>query len=212
MADITSRSRGAIIGLVYNLHHIAISMLHQIREEHRIAGYDQEASTSHGPSFRPPVSSTSVRMQPIRGRGRERVDRRGRGRDGGQGHGRDSEGGCRTLESTLPTFIPLILTHHSILPYFPTLTHHQILLCPIDLHITFYTPRHLQIFTISGVARVSLHNSRYTLSSHPSSSPTLPPIDETMVDLVSELSTLPARRPRAPHISRVLHPSAPSAP
>ena len=51
-----------------------------------------------------------------------------------------------------------------------------------------------------------------TLSSHPLSSPTLPPIDEIMVDLVSELGALPTRRPRAPRIRRVLHLSAPSAP
>ena len=51
-----------------------------------------------------------------------------------------------------------------------------------------------------------------TLSSYPLSSPTLPLIDETMVDLVSELDALPARRPRTPRIRRVLHPSAPSAP
>ena len=50
-----------------------------------------------------------------------------------------------------------------------------------------------------------------TLSSHPLSSPTLPLIDETMVDLVSKLGALLARRPRAPRIRRVLHPSAPSA-
>ena len=70
MNGIASRSRGVTIGLVYDLHHIAISVLHQIREEHRIVDYDQETSTSHGPSFRTSVSSTSVRMQPIRGRGR----------------------------------------------------------------------------------------------------------------------------------------------
>ena len=51
-----------------------------------------------------------------------------------------------------------------------------------------------------------------TLSSHPLSFPTLPPIGDTIVDLVSELGTLPARRPRALHIRRVLHPSAPLAP
>ena len=51
-----------------------------------------------------------------------------------------------------------------------------------------------------------------TSSSHPLSSPTLPPIDETMVDLVSELGALPIRRSHAPRIRRVLHPSAPSAP
>ena len=106
MADIASRSRYATTGFVYDLHHIAKSVLHQIGEEHRIADYDQEASTSHGPSIRPPVSSTPVRMQPIRGRGRGRVDQRGHGRDGGRGHGRDGEGGHGTPEPTLPTSIP----------------------------------------------------------------------------------------------------------
>ena len=53
-----------------------------------------------------------------------------------------------------------------------------------------------------------------TLSSLTLSSLTLPPIDEideTMVNLVSELGALLARRPRAPYTRRVLHPSAPSA-
>ena len=62
MTDIASRSCGAITGLVYDLHHIARSVLHQIGEEHLIAGYDQEASIAHGPSIRPSVSSTPVRM------------------------------------------------------------------------------------------------------------------------------------------------------
>ena len=75
MADIASRSRGAITSLVYDLHHIVRSVLHHIREEHQIVGYYQEASTSHRPSFRPLVSSTQVRMLSIRGRGRGRVDR-----------------------------------------------------------------------------------------------------------------------------------------
>ena len=51
-----------------------------------------------------------------------------------------------------------------------------------------------------------------TLSAHPLSSPTLPLIDETIVDLVLELAAIPTRRPRAPRIPRVLHPLAPSAP
>ena len=51
-----------------------------------------------------------------------------------------------------------------------------------------------------------------TLSSHLLSSPTLPLINKTLVDLVSELGALPARRYRAPRIRRVLHLSAPSAP
>ena len=50
-----------------------------------------------------------------------------------------------------------------------------------------------------------------TLSSHPLSSPTSHPIDETMMDLVLELGALPVRRPRAPCIRQVLHPSALSA-
>ena len=87
MVDIASCSCGATISLVYDLHHIARSVLHQIREYHRIIGYDQEASTSHGPSIRPLVPSTPVRMQPIKGRWRGRVNRRGRGQDGRRGHG-----------------------------------------------------------------------------------------------------------------------------
>ena len=62
MADIASCSCGATIGLVYDLHHIVRLVLHQIGEEHRITGYDQEASTSHGPSIRPSMSSASVCM------------------------------------------------------------------------------------------------------------------------------------------------------
>ena len=113
---------------MYDLHHITRSVLHQIGEEHRIADYNQETSTSHRPSFRPLVSSTPVRMQPIRGKGRGRVDQRGHGRDGGRGRGRDGEGGRGTLELTLHTSIPPILTHYLILSYFPILTHHSILL------------------------------------------------------------------------------------
>ena len=65
MTDIASRSHGVTTGLVYDLHHIARLVLHKIGDEHCIVGYDKEASTSHGPSFRPLVSSTLVRMQPI---------------------------------------------------------------------------------------------------------------------------------------------------
>ena len=108
MAYVASRSRYATIGSVYDLHHIARSVLHQIGEEHGMADYDQEASTSYGQSIRPLMSSTPVCMQPIRGRGRRRrrVDRRGCGQDGRRGHGRDGEGGRGTPEPTLPTSIP----------------------------------------------------------------------------------------------------------
>ena len=72
MADIAIRSRFATVGALCDIHHIARSILHQIGEDHCIIGYAQEASTSHGPSIRPPVWSTPSRMQPIRGRGRGR--------------------------------------------------------------------------------------------------------------------------------------------
>ena len=82
MVDIVGLSRFANAGALCDIHHIAQSVLHQIREDLCITGYAQEASTSHGPSIRPSMSSTPSRMQPIRGRGRGRgrwgVDRRGR--------------------------------------------------------------------------------------------------------------------------------------
>ena len=40
------------------------------------------------------------------------------------------------------------------------------------------------------------------------SSPTLSPINETMVDFVSKFGARPTRRPLAPRIRLVLHPSA----
>ena len=95
MVDIVDRSRFATAGAMCDIYHIARSALQQIEEEHRVAGYAQEASTSHAPSSRPPVSSTPSRVQPIRGRGRGRggVDRRGRGGEGAAGHGVDSGSG-----------------------------------------------------------------------------------------------------------------------
>ena len=78
MADIAIRSRFATVGALCDIHHIARLVLHQIRKDHRIAGYTHEASTSHGPSIRPTVSSTPSRTQPIRGRGRRRERERER--------------------------------------------------------------------------------------------------------------------------------------
>ena len=75
MVDIASRSRGAILYLMYDIYHIAISVLRLIGEDHCIAVY-YEVSTSYRSSIKPPMSSTVIRMQPIRGRGR------GRGRGG----------------------------------------------------------------------------------------------------------------------------------
>ena len=65
MVDIVGHSRFATAGALCNIHHIARSVLHQIGEDHRIARYAQEASTSHGPSIRPPMSSTPSRCSPF---------------------------------------------------------------------------------------------------------------------------------------------------
>ena len=160
MADIAIRSRFDTPGALCDIHHIARSVLHQIGEDYRIAGYTQEASTSHEPFIRPPVSSTPSRMQPVRGRGRGRgrggVDRRGRARDGGSGHGPDSESGLGTLEATLPTSIPsytypspeLFISPHTChhLPYPLTLTHH--LLYPRITHHLPYSHRLTRLYLI----------------------------------------------------------------
>ena len=110
MVDIVDRSRFATASAMCDIHHIARSALQQIGEEHHVAGYAQEASTSHAPSSRPPVSSTPSRMQPIRGRGRGRgrggVERRGRAGDGAAGHGVDSRSGTCTLDASFTTLLP----------------------------------------------------------------------------------------------------------
>ena len=170
MANIASHLRYATIGLVYDLHHIARSVLHQIGEEHRIAGYDQEAYTSHGPSIRTPVLSTPVRMQPIRGRGR--VDQRGRGRDGGRGHGRDGEGCCGTPELTLPTSIPPH-TYPSPEIFIPLQTYTSPSIPP-----NTYTSLPYPVLSEPTSIVVDI-----TLPSHPLSSSTLPPIGDTIVTL-----------------------------
>ena len=138
MADIAIRSRSDTPGALCDIHHIARSVLHQIGEDHPIAGYTQEASTSHEPFIRPPVSSTPSRMQLVRGRGRGRggVDRRGRARDGGAGHCPDSESGLGTPEPTMPTLIPSY-TYHSPSRLYPhTPTHHL----PYPLTLTHHLP------------------------------------------------------------------------
>ena len=70
MVDIGTISHGASSGLLYDIHHIAISVLRMIGEDHHIAAQDEETSTSHGPFIKPLASSIEVRMWPIRGRGR----------------------------------------------------------------------------------------------------------------------------------------------
>ena len=50
------------------------------------------------------------------------------------------------------------------------------------------------------------------LSSHPLPSHTLPPMDDTILDLLLEWGRLPARRPHTRRVHRLLHPSDTSAP
>ena len=65
MVEITTISHGASLGLLYDIHHIVRLVLRLIGEDQHIASQDEEASTSHGPSIRPPTSYTTVRMQLI---------------------------------------------------------------------------------------------------------------------------------------------------
>ena len=55
------------------------------------------------------------------------------------------------------------LSRHCLLRYPPYLPITRDFYTPIDLHITFHNPRHLHVFTISGVVRANLHSSRYHL-------------------------------------------------
>ena len=114
MVDITSISHWTSSNMLYDIHRIARSDLRLIGENHRIVAHDEKTSTSHGPSIRPPTSSTVVRMQPIRGQGRGRGGGRGHsrpGKRGGGGPGKRSGGrpSGSTYENSIPapeTFIP----------------------------------------------------------------------------------------------------------
>ncbi|RVW94352.1 Serine/threonine-protein phosphatase 7 long form-like [Vitis vinifera] len=68
MVEIASRSAGPTSGALGDIHRIAIDILHVIGEEHRIHSLRQSPTSSY-PSMSPPVSATTVRMQPIRGEG-----------------------------------------------------------------------------------------------------------------------------------------------
>ena len=70
MVDIVSRCSEATSGLVYEINQIATSVLCLIGEEHCIYAHDEEASISYGPSIKPLMSSTTVRIHPIQGRGK----------------------------------------------------------------------------------------------------------------------------------------------
>ena len=58
-----------------------------------------------------------------------------------------------------PPYLPITRYFHTS-PYLPITRYFY---TPIDLHITFHTPTHLHIFTISGVSRASFHGSKYDI-------------------------------------------------
>ena len=193
-----------------------------IGEDHRIAGYTQEASTSHEPFIRPPVSSTPSRMQPVRGRGRGRwgVDRRGRARDGGTGHCPNSESGLGTPEPTMPTSIPSY-TYHSPELFIPPHTYTSPSI-PTHIDASPTLPAHHTSLSILPQTYMYVPYSVSTelpsialdipLSSQHLPSHTLHLTDDTIVDLLPEWGRLPGRRPRTRRVHRLLHPSDTSAP
>ena len=160
-------------------------------------------------------------MQPIRGRGRWGVDRRGHARDGGPGHGSDSDNSLGTLEPTLPTSIPshtypspkmFIPPHTCTSPSIPPHIDTSLSLPP---H-TYTSPSILSHTYMSVPYLVSPELASIvvdiTLSSHPLPSHTLPPMNDTILDLLPECGRLPARGPRTRRVHQLLNPSATSAP
>ena len=152
-------------------------------------------------------------MQPIRGRGRGRgrgrVDLRGHGRDGGRGHGLNSKSGRGTLEPTLPTSIPphtypspemFIPPHSDTSPSIPPHTYTSPSIPPHTYTLPSIPPDTYTSLPYPLSPEPTSIAVDITFSSHPLSSLILPPIGDTILDLVSELGPLPARRPRAPRI------------
>ena len=70
MVEIASRFAGPTSSALGDIHRIAIDILHVIGQEHRIHSLHQSPTSSY-PSMSPPVSTTTIRMQPIRGQGRD---------------------------------------------------------------------------------------------------------------------------------------------
>ena len=138
-------------------------MLHQIGEEHRIVGYDQEASTSHGPSIRPPVSSTPIRMQPIRVEGEgELID----------------EVVVEMVDKVMVEMVREVVVHlsrHCLLRYPPYLPITRDFYTPTNLHITFHTPNTYTSLPYPVSQEPASIAVDITLSSYLLSSPTLLP-------------------------------------
>ena len=157
MADIVNRSYEATINLVYDLHHIVRSVLHQIGEEHRIVGYDKGSSTSHDHHL-------DLRCHPL-----QFVCNLFEVEGEGELIGEVVVEMVGKVVVEMVREVVVHLSRHCLLPYPPYLpiTQYfhtspylpitQYFYTPTDLHITFHTPTYLHIFTISGVVRAIFH-------------------------------------------------------
>ena len=100
----------------------------------------------------------------------------------------------------------LNIPHHPLrLPYHTSFPHHP------HIPLAYFTPP-LETSPPHVIPLLSPTSSTLEATLLSTTSPTsLPPIYETMIDLVPNLGSCPLRRPRAPHTRRVVLPSAPSA-
>ena len=130
------------------------------------------------------------------------------------GHGANSDSGIGTLELTLPTSRPshtytspemFIPPHTCTSPSIPAhidishaLPPHTYTSPSIPPHTYTYVPYPVSLELASIPVDI-------TLSSHPLPSHTLPPMDDTILDLLPEWGRLPARRPRTRRVHQLLH-------
>ena len=134
MADIANRSRFATASALCDIYHIVRSVLHQIREDHRITEYAQEASISHEPSIRLPCHPHQHVCSPFKVKGE------------GEGEGElivEMVGQVMVQTMTAVHLsrlcllrYPPILTPHPRCLYPQTLAHHL----PYSLTLTYHLP------------------------------------------------------------------------
>ncbi|RVW66257.1 hypothetical protein CK203_066389 [Vitis vinifera] len=216
------------ISALGDIHRIAIDILHVIEEDHRIH-FARQSPTSSYPSMRPPVSATTVRMQPIRARGRDSR------RDGGRVDTTLPSPVFPPTEATIPDVTTLETTPLStnLLSPLPcleeTTTPH--VTSPSSLISPLLEPTILDVIasattavdvilpspisplldaTISDITILEINPPSTTLPSPPPL-----PIETTMhhtLTHVTQLDVCPPRRRRGPRRRRVLPPLAPSQP
>ena len=199
-----------------DIHHIARSVLHQIEEEHRIASYDQR----HLHHMDYPLNLRCHPLQyvcnsfEVEGEGERELI---------------VKVVVEMVGEVMVEMVRAVVVHLSrlcLLRYPPPPPHTypspEIFIPPhtdtspsIPPHTytsPFIPPDTYTFLPYSLSPEPASIAIDITFSSHPLPSSTLPPIGDTILDLVSESGPLPARRPRAPCIRQVLHPSAPLAP